>query len=190
MLVILVGVLLTHSGTEAKEPPAPDREARILVEAREDRALLDALQGEPAPSVTGSVWLNTDARSIEDFRGKVVLVDFWGVWCAPCLKAVPKLKEWHERYADDGLVILGVHTRRGSEHVEGFVEEHGIEYPVVIDDGDATSGRYLVDAWPDVHLIDHEGVLRYADVFNQSSGNVENAIERLLEERRDAIGDT
>jgi thiol-disulfide isomerase/thioredoxin len=188
--VIIAGALVINSGaSDAKEPPSHEHDQRIYVEAREDRALLDAMQGELAPRISGTEWFNTDARSLEDFRGKVVMVDFWGTWCAPCIKAVPKLKEWHEEYAERGLVILGVHSTRGGETVDAFIERYGLEYPIVIDEGNRSRDRYRVDKFPDVYFIDHEGVMRFADAHNANAKNLENAIELLLAEREASVGE-
>jgi thiol-disulfide isomerase/thioredoxin len=147
------------------------------------RDALDKMQGMTAPGIAGSEWLNTDATSLADFKGKVVMLDFWGVWCGPCVRSIPGLKKMYEEYKDQGLVILGVHTTNQGEKAASFVAENGIEYPIVIDDNDRTVGRYKVDSYPDVYLIDHNGVLRYADVANGNHENIVKAIEELLAER-------
>jgi thiol-disulfide isomerase/thioredoxin len=161
---------------------------KILFEGEgERRAALDAMQGLPAPALHVENWMNTDARSLEDLKGKVVLLDFWGVWCAPCIRAVPDLNALQKKYADDGLVVLGVHTTDRAEDMASFVKERSVQYAVAADVGNATTNEYFVDSYPDVYLIDHEGRLRFADIVNLRHDNIEAAVQTLLAERESSM---
>jgi thiol-disulfide isomerase/thioredoxin len=169
-------------------PPAEEAPPPIAMEGDEARrAILDPMQGQPAPTWTLTDWINTEALTLESVKDKVVLLDFWGVWCGPCRAAVPHLKELHAKYADKGLVILGVHTSTGRENAPAYVTEQEISYPIGFDTTDATVAAYQVDSFPDLYLIDHTGVLRYADLANADFANVENAITQLLDERANAL---
>ena len=95
-----------------------------------------------APELEGGRgWLNTGAPlSLAALRGKVVLVDFWTYSCINCIRTVPHVQAWHERYARDGLVVVGVHTpefafERDPANVRRAVADFGITYPVAIDNG-------------------------------------------------------
>ena len=94
---------------------------------------------------------------------------------------MPHVKELQATYADDGLVVVGVHTQNAKEKVDGFVEEQEISYAVAVDAAGARStvAAMNVDSFPDYYLIDREGNLRYADLSN---GEVDAAIEHLLAE--------
>lgn len=91
---------------------------------------------------------------------------------------MPKLKELAAKHADQGLVLIGVHSARGGERMAAYVEETGIQYPVAIDTG-STVESYFVDGYPDYHIIDRAGNLRVADLSN---GDVERVVGLLLAE--------
>jgi hypothetical protein len=98
---------------------------------------------------------------------------------------LPHIKEWQKKYADKGLVIVGVHTPWGAEKLKEFVKEKEITYVVALDsspDGRAgkTLAKYQVDSFPDYYFIDRKGILRYADAANATA---EDAIQELLAEK-------
>jgi cytochrome c biogenesis protein CcdA/thiol-disulfide isomerase/thioredoxin len=119
-----------------------------------------------APDIQGvAAWINTPALSAEDLRGKVVLVDFWTYSCINCLRTLPYLKSWDERYRTKGLVIVGVHTPEFAfEHdlgnVRAAVERLGIHYPVALDNDFATWNAFQNQYWPADYLVDQSGHVR------------------------------
>src|SRR5690349_4106871 len=119
-----------------------------------------------APDFAGiSAWLHSKPLTIEQLRGKVVLVDFWTYSCINCLRTLPHLEAWDARYRRAGLVIVGVHTPEFAfEHVVSNVREAsrklGVRYPVAIDDDYKTWDAYQNDAWPAEYLIDKRGHVR------------------------------
>lgn len=113
--------------------------------------------GKPAPALAAKQWLNTAGElRLDQLKGKVVLLDFWGQWCTPCVKKLPRAEELHAKYKDKGLVIIGVHSADQSEKLEDFLKEKRISFPVMIDQG-ATAKRYVIEAWPTYFLIDKAG---------------------------------
>jgi thiol-disulfide isomerase/thioredoxin len=146
------------------------------------RVLVDPLVGKKAPELSLSGWMNSEPLALPDLRGSVVLLDFFGAWCPPCRALTPYLVELHRKYADRGLRIVGVHTQRGMENGPAYVEEAGIPYPVGIDSEGKTVEAYRVDGFPDLYLVDREGILRYADIKTNPRENIVAAIENLLEE--------
>lgn len=96
-------------------------------------------EGPIAPELTGTqAWINSEPLKIHDLRGKVVLIDFWTYTCINCIRTLPYLKIWHSKYADDGLVIIGVHSpefqfEHELENVQQAVADYGINWPVVQD---------------------------------------------------------
>jgi thiol-disulfide isomerase/thioredoxin len=155
------------------------------------------LQGEIAPEITVAKWIEQTPLKISGLRGHVVLLDFWATWCGPCLAAFPHLREWHEKYKDRGLVILGITTYygRGEGHqmtpaeefnyLERFKKQYNIPYGVGVTDTDDNHRVYGVSAIPTAVLIDRQGVIRLLTT-GSGGGNettIEAAIEKLLEEK-------
>lgn len=134
-------------------------------------------------------FINTDGVSISEARGeKVVLVDFWTYSCYNCQNTQPYLNAWHEEYADDGLLIIGVHTpefgfEREPANVERAVREAGIEYPVVLDNNYATWNAYDQRYWPAMYLVDADGFVRYKHFGEGAYAETEATIRELLAER-------
>jgi cytochrome c biogenesis protein CcdA/thiol-disulfide isomerase/thioredoxin len=146
-----------------------------------------------APEITGTqAWFNTDGEALTIDRlnaaGKVVLVDFWTYTCINCIRTLPYLKAWDERYRDDGLVILGVHTpefpfEREAGNVRRAIDQNGISYPVVQDNEQRTWNAFRNQYWPAKYLIDAEGRVRYTHFGEGEYGTTEKAIRSLLRER-------
>jgi thiol-disulfide isomerase/thioredoxin len=123
--------------------------------AREE--ILRNLPGSVPPAIDASSWLNSEAGlTWEQLRGKVVLLDFWGMWCGPCVKKLPQVQELSRKYADKGLVVIGIHSEQDGEKCPAFVEKEGITFPVAIDSGE-TAEKFAVTSWPSVFLIDKDG---------------------------------
>ena len=145
----------------------------------EQRQQLDQLQGKPAPALQTSTWINADPATLDQLKGKVVLLDFWATWCGPCIAAIPHTNELQAKYKDKGLVIIGVCHPRGVEKMEQMVADKGIKYAVTADKEGATIQAYKVNSFPDYYFIDRAGNLRIADCAN---GKIDQAIEALLAE--------
>jgi cytochrome c biogenesis protein CcdA/thiol-disulfide isomerase/thioredoxin len=146
----------------------------------------------PAPNFAGiTKWINTSGSrplSLQALRGKVVLVDFWTYSCVNCIRTLPYLKAWYARYHRDGLVIVGVHTPEFAfEHVvsnvERAVQEHGIRYPVAVDDRYATWDAWANQYWPADYLIDRDGHVRDAHFGEGGYTQTQDDIRQLLGER-------
>lgn len=107
-----------------------------------------------APEIHNTVWLNTDeALQLKDLRGSVVLLEMWTFGCINCKNVIPSLKEWHEKYKDQGLVIIGNHYpefafERDWNNVRQAVADYGIEYPVAQDNDGQTWRAYENRYWP------------------------------------------
>ncbi len=109
------------------------------------------------PALDASSWLNTSGElSWDSLKGKVVLLDFWGTWCGPCVKKLPDVQALAERYADRGLVVIGMHSDQDGETCAKFVKEKKLTYPIAIDSG-KTAEAFAISAWPTVFLIDKAG---------------------------------
>ena len=117
----------------------------------------------------------------------MVLVDFWTFACYNCRNTLPFVKSWHERYADKGLTIIGVHSpeldeERNLENVRREVASLGIKYPVVTDNDFANWKAYDVEGWPTVFLIDKSGRIRWMHVGEGAYDEAEQTIQKFLAE--------
>src|SRR5215204_6196263 len=141
-----------------------------------------------APELAGlSNWINSDPLTLQQLRGKVVLVDFWTYSCINCLRTLPHVKAWDRTYRHRGLVVLGIHTPEFAfEHVpgnvEGAVQRLGIHYPVALDNDYGTWNAFQNQYWPAKYLIDRQGHLRYYHFGEGEYDTVEERIRTLLGE--------
>lgn len=99
--------------------------------------------------------------SSDDLRGKVVLIDFWATWCAPCVYATPGLARIQKKYKDDPLVIIGVSADRSQEPWKAFIEQHKLAWAHFYDERRMMASRFAVGGYPTYILIDHEGIIQY-----------------------------
>ena len=140
------------------------------------------------PSLGGAVaWLNSPALSAESLRGRVVLIDFWTYSCINCLRTLPYLKAWYERYKDRGFVIIGVHApefafEKDEANVRGAVQELGVRYPVAIDNNYAIWRAFNNEYWPAHYFIDAAGRIRGHHFGEGSYEESERLIRTLLDE--------
>jgi len=149
-----------------------------------------------APELVGiSGYINTDPEfKITDQKGKVVLVDFWTYTCINCIRTLPYLTEWDEKYRDKGLVIIGVHTpefefEKKYDNVKDAVEKYGINYAVAQDNDYLTWRAYRNRYWPHKYLIDSEGFIRYDHIGEGAYEETERKIQELLSEIGEDITD-
>ena len=146
-----------------------------------------------APDFAGvSAWINSPPLSMERLRGKVVLVDFWTYSCINCLRTLPHLKEWDERYRRDGLVIVGVHSPEFAfEHdlgnVREAVERLGVHYPVALDNDFDTWNAYRNQYWPADYLVDASGRVRDFHFGEGDYDKTERDIRALLAARGSSL---
>lgn len=145
----------------------------------DDRAKLKAIENKPAPALAVENFINGDAVTLDQLKGKVVLLDFWATWCGPCIAAIPHTNELQAKYKDKGLVIIGVCNSKGAEKMADTAKEKGIQYLIAADKSEATTKAYKVNSFPDYYFIDRTGTLRIADCKN---GSVDEAIEALINE--------
>lgn len=155
---------------------------------------IDKSQFKLAPELARvSGYINTDPITLADLRGKVVLVDFWTYSCINCIRTIPYLNAWHEKYTDEGLVIVGVHTpefefEKDYNNVKAAVEKFEIKYPVAQDNDKGTWKAYENRYWPRKYLVDNEGYIRYDHIGEGSYAETEKVIQSLLSERAAYMG--
>ena len=144
--------------------------------------------GDRAPEFTGILeWINSEPLTMQELRGKVVLVNFWTYTCVNCINTMPYLKDWYAKYADQGLVIVGVHSpefefEKPTANVVEATVKFGLEYPVAQDNDFATWWSYDNRYWPAEYLVDKDGVIRYRHFGEGAYEETENLIRILLQE--------
>lgn len=139
---------------------------------------------ELAPDVT---WVQGGPLRLSDLRGRPILIDFWDYTCVNCIRTLPYLNEWHRRYGELGLTIVGVHApefsfARDQGNVARAVAEHGIKYPVVMDNDYAIWQAYANRYWPAKYLIDGHGYIRGYHHGEGAYRETEEALQALLRE--------
>jgi len=139
-----------------------------------------------APEI-GRVWLNSPPLSLRQLRGRAVLLDFWDYTCVNCIRTLPYVQAWHERYRDKGLTVIGVHTpeftfAQYESNVERGIREFGLTYPVVIDSNRELWKAFANRYWPTKYLLDKDGYLRYGHFGEGAYAECEQVIQELLRE--------
>ena len=150
---------------------------------------IDKSQFKKAPEfekITG--YINTNPINLSDLKGKVILVDFWTYSCINCIRTIPYLVDWNDKYEDKGLVIVGIHTpefefEKNIDNVKAAVERFGIKYPVIQDNDKGTWNAYQNQYWPRKYIIDNEGYIRYDHIGEGGYAETEKVIQSLLQER-------
>ena len=139
-----------------------------------------------APEI-GRVWLNSAPLSFRQLRGRAVLVDFWDYTCVNCIRTLPYVQAWHERYQGKGLTVIGVHTpeftfAQYESNVERGIREFGLTYPIVIDSDREIWKAFANRYWPTKYLLDQDGYLRYGHFGEGAYAECEQVIQELLRE--------
>lgn len=130
-------------------------------------------------------WLNSDPITMKELKGKVVLVDFWTYSCINCIRTLPYVTGWYDKYKDNGFVVVGVHTpefafEKDTNNVQTALKRFGITYPVAQDNDYATWSAYNNRYWPAHYLIDQNGNVVYTHFGEGKYAETEQAIQQLL----------
>jgi thiol-disulfide isomerase/thioredoxin len=140
----------------------------------------------PAPEIAGiRQWFNSDPLTLSQLKGKVVLVDFWTYSCINCIRTLPYIESWYEKYKDQGLVVIGVHSPEfpfegKPDNVAAAIAKFGITYPVAMDNDFVTWKNYKNQYWPAHYLIDRDGNVVDTHFGEGGYAETENKIRALL----------
>ena len=139
-----------------------------------------------APEFEGVIrWLNSKPLTMSALKGKVVLIDFWTYSCINCIRTLPYLNKWHDKYNDKGLVVIGVHApefefEKSEENVKAAIAKYGIHYPVALDNHMSVWTAYANRYWPAHYLIDQQGNVVYSHFGEGQYAETEANIRTLL----------
>jgi thiol-disulfide isomerase/thioredoxin len=153
-------------------------------------------KADPAPEMKMVEWLGQDATTLEQMRGKVVLLDFWATWCGPCISTFPRLRGWHKKYGGNGFMIVGVTQYYGEQggkrmsplqeldFLREFKEKHKLPYGFAISNPGEAASKYGVNALPSTVLLDRNGVVRYIGIGAgaEEVENLEDMIKKVVGE--------
>lgn len=188
----------TKTAMESDSAPASSQskpEKIAVTKTRQEVIAEKATQYERAKEIsTPDHFINTDPFTIQELIGKkVILVDFWTYSCINCQRTTPYLNSWYDKYEDDGLVIVGIHTpefefEKDIDNVEQATKDLGIRYPVVMDNDYSTWGAYRNRYWPRKYLIDIDGFIVYDHIGEGRYEETEKKIVELLNEKNDVLG--
>jgi cytochrome c biogenesis protein CcdA/thiol-disulfide isomerase/thioredoxin len=176
-----------HIGAPGPAVFAPSTPGMLHVQVRPAPAL--PVEGR-MPAISGAVeWLNSPALTADSLRGKVVLVDFWTFGCVNCRNALPHVRGWYDKYKDQGLVVVGIHTpefafEKNIGNVKRAVGELGITFPVAIDNNFAVWRAFGNNYWPAHYFVDARGNIRFHHFGEGEYEKSEQVIQQLLEEAR------
>lgn len=113
-----------------------------------------------APACQFSAFNQKPLRDLQQYRGKVVYLDFWASWCGPCLESFPFMNKLHSQLKDKGLVVLAVNLDENLADGQNFLAQHPVEFDVAVDDGQACAKKFQLKAMPSSFLIDRNGRIR------------------------------
>ena len=172
-LIILVLLLIGASGCGVETEREEIGELEEVVSAEEEWG--------DAPDFTLPD-LEGNSLTLSDFKGRVIILNFWATWCPPCRREIPDFVELYEKYKDEGLVIIGVSLDRGdSRSVKQFSKNYKINYPIVLGNVTVTQDYGGVRAIPTTFIIDRKGNVKEKYVGYQPRATFENAVKKLLE---------
>ena len=156
---------------------------------------IDKSRYKLAPDLVGIAnYINTTPEQLaKEIEGKVVLYDIWTYSCINCIRTLPYVTAWNEKYVDEGLLIIGIHSpefefEKDLNNVQMAVDKYGINYPIVLDNDWETWKAFENRYWPRKYLADHEGYIRYDHIGEGGYQETEKIIQQLLEERSLSLG--
>jgi cytochrome c biogenesis protein CcdA/thiol-disulfide isomerase/thioredoxin len=198
-IAVLVGVVVIALGWDTRFLSqftflsTANTEQQLISQLAKPAVTASSTDGRIAPPLIGATqWFNSPPLTGEMLRGKVVLVDFWTYSCINCLRTLPYLKAWNEKYRDQGLVIIGVHApefafEKDARNVEQAIRDLAVTYPVAMDNQFAIWNLYQNEYWPAHYLIDAQGKIRHQHFGEGAYQETELTIQALLKEAHQGV---
>jgi cytochrome c biogenesis protein CcdA/thiol-disulfide isomerase/thioredoxin len=183
----LMAAIGRHDAAENPTTPAPKPGDAAPTKTANEGAIDLPVEGM-FPSINGAVeWINSPPLTVEQLRGKVVVVDFWTYSCVNCLRTLPYVRAWYDKYKDQGLVVIGVHApefafEKDLGNVRRAVKDLGVDYPVAVDNEYAIWRAFQNQYWPAHYFIDAQGRIRHHHFGEGEYAESEAIIRQLLAE--------
>lgn len=191
IIIVVAGIIYLERQKPPRLPESGSGEIEISMDNSKKADKYSAAREITAPAD----FINTDEITIKELISKkVILIDFWTYSCINCQRTLPYLTEWYDKYRDEGLEIIGVHTpefefEKKKENVEWAVNKYGIEYPIVLDNDYGTWRAYGNRYWPRKYIIDIDGYVVYGHIGEGAYDETEEKIQELLKERSEKLGE-
>jgi cytochrome c biogenesis protein CcdA/thiol-disulfide isomerase/thioredoxin len=171
------------------QPVTPAALASPMVKVQAVPKLLLPVEGAMPPLNGLTGWLNSPELTAASLRGKVVLIEFWTYSCYNCKNVLPYVRAWHEKYKDQGLVVIGVHApefayEKNLNNLKTAVAEQNVPYPIAIDNNFAVWRAFNNQYWPAMYFVDAKGQIRYHHFGEGAYDKGEKVIQQLLQEAR------
>ena len=193
LFYLILVLTFIAAGCKKKEPePQQQEQANVEVEEKPTQPPVDKAPpgpverpgGKAAPSFTLQD-LNGKPVSLSDFKGKVIVLDFWATWCPPCVIEIPHFIELYEQYKDQGFAMVGISLdREGISVVKSFVRKYQINYPILMTDGQVDRVYGGITAIPTTFVIDSAGNIRQKYIGYRDKAVFEADIKALLTEAK------
>ncbi len=135
--------------------------------------------GQIAPDFTLKT-LDGETVSLSDFRGKVVMVNFWASWCPPCVAELPTIYQFYQTHQADGFVVLAVNAQENPDTVSGFISRQGYTFPVLLDPDSVAADEYGIRALPTSFFLNKNGEIQYVHRGEIDTDTLKKVVEPLL----------
>lgn len=195
-ILLVVAVAVITVAIWYLESNKPEQGSAPVVSLNQASAIKQVKYETAKEITTPDGFINTEPLQLADLIGKkVILVDFWTYSCINCQRTTPYLNAWYEKYRDQGLEIVGIHTpefefEKEYDNVAQAVEQFGIKFPVVLDNDYSTWRAYNNRYWPRKYLIDIDGYIVYDHIGEGGYEETEMVIKQALAERAQALGES
>lgn len=193
ILSAVIVLSLSLSALESQSMPLENKAEEPKTSNVEQK--ISKLGYKKAPELVGiSGYINTLPDELQEkIHGNVVLYDIWTYSCINCIRTLPFITAWDEKYSDQGLLIIGIHSpefefEKDMDNVQMAVTKYNIKYPVVLDNEKKTWKAFENNYWPRKYIADHEGYIRYDHIGEGGYDETEKTIQKLLKERSDSMG--
>jgi len=190
LFCLILVLTFIAAGCKKKEPEPPQQAEQAKVEAGEKPTKPPGDKAPPSPGAKSAPSftlrdLNGKQVSLSDFKGKVVILDFWATWCPPCVIEIPHFIELYEQYKDQGFVMVGISLdRQGVGVVKSFVQKYRVNYPILMTDGRVDRVYGGITGIPTTFVIDRAGNIRRKYVGYRDKSVFETDIKALLAEAK------
>lgn len=136
--------------------------------------------GKAAPNFSLKQFDDDTFKKLSDYRGKAVVLNFWGSWCVPCKTEMPALERQYQRFKDKGLVIVGINIGESPIVVEPFVQSVGVTFPIWLDSERIVTQLYRISPIPHTFFIDKDGIIRDTYIGEMTETIMYNKIQKIL----------
>lgn len=194
-LILVMGIATTVGVISILFSSLDSELESVSIIENEINSAIDKSKFKKAPNLVGIAhYLNTTPEQLAlEMKGKVVLYDIWTYSCINCIRTLPYITSWNDKYSDEGLLIIGIHSpefefEKDKENVELALAKHGVTYAVVMDNDWETWKAFENRYWPRKYIADHEGYIRYDHIGEGAYKETEKVIQHLLKERSASLG--